>query len=172
MYPRSYRPWATDMVRPALKRSLLPASCCIVVVHGEAGVREPAHERTRVGLVQMHRRGVGREHPGGGVEVARARDPLAVELHESRTELRAARREATVEVPELRATERHALALALHDEPDRAPPHPPGGAGAPDAPPEHGRHLVADETIECPPTLLRLDESHVELTRVRDRAVD
>ena len=47
MKPASYRSWATDIVRWAVKPSLRPASCCIVVV------RNGAYGRRVYGLDSM-----------------------------------------------------------------------------------------------------------------------
>jgi len=38
MYPDSYKPWAMRMTSPALRRNLLPASCCSeLVMNGALG---------------------------------------------------------------------------------------------------------------------------------------
>ena len=49
---------------------------------------------------------------------------------------------------------------------------PPGRRAGPDAAERDIRDFVADETIEHAPTLLRLDQFHVEIPPVVDRLRD
>ena len=140
--------------------------------HRVRGVAEPRRERARIFLVEVDGLGPGRERAGGGVEVTAGCESLAVELDEPCVEVRAACREPAVEIPVRRRVECHPLAFALDHEPGGDTLHAAGRAGAADAPPEHGRDLVAHEPVEDAPTFLRLDELHVQLARIRDGFLD
>ena len=153
-------------------RSLRLASCCSVeVMNGAAGLRvygfsstdvtlnaapsSFAGEVACVGLGELH--GVLRLQRAVLAEVATLCDALAVDRREPGGERAGVERRD--DVPVLGRDERHALALALDDEPRRDRLHAPGGEPLHDLPPEHRRDLVAVETVEDPPRLLRVDEA-------------
>ena len=136
---------------------------------GEGRSFEPRRERARgllvepddVALAQLARR----RH-----EVLPLRDALAV--HGDEPGLEGARVEGREQIPVLGRAERHALALALHDEARRDRLHPPGREPRHHLLPEHGRDLVAVEPVEDPAGLLGVDEAVVDLSRVGEGARD
>ncbi len=143
--------------------------------HREVGRREPRRERAG------HRRrhvgdAVGLELPPV-VEIATRRHPLAVDAGQPRLEgasrVRSRRRlERGAHVPELGGAERHALALAVDDEPKRDRLDAPRAQAARDLAPQDRGHLVAVEAVEDAAGLLRLDELHVDVAGVVERAGD
>ena len=62
--------------------------------------------------------------------------------------------------------------LALEDDPQRHRLNPAGGEPAPDLLPEEVRDLVADEPVDDPAGLLRVDLARVDLARVLHRLQD
>ena len=76
------------------------------------------------------------------------------------------------EVPPRGGAEGHPLALSLDDEPRRDRLDAAGAEAGHDLLPEHGRDLVAVETVEDAPRLLRVDEPHVDLARLLQRPRD
>ena len=76
------------------------------------------------------------------------------------------------DIPPAGADEGHALALALHDQACRHGLDAAGGEPARDLAPEDGRDLVAVQAVEDPPGLLRVDQAHVDLPRLLERALD
>ena len=77
-----------------------------------------------------------------------------------------------VDVPVVGGDERDAFALALDDQADRRALHAAGGQPAVDTAPQHGRHLVAIETVEDAAGLGGVDEAVVEIAWVVDGVVD
>ncbi len=61
----------------------------------------------------------------------------------------------------------HALAFALHDEPEGRGLHAAGRQTAADFLPKHGGNEVADQAVEDAARLLGLDQTLVDLARVR-----
>ncbi len=76
------------------------------------------------------------------------------------------------DIPPAGAHEGHALALALHDQACRHGLDAAGGEPARDLAPQDGRDLVAVQAVEDPPGLLRVDQAHVDLPRLLERALD
>ena len=76
------------------------------------------------------------------------------------------------DIPPAGADEGHPLALALHDQACRHGLDAAGGEPARDLAPEDGRDLVAVQAVEDPPGLLRVDQAHVDLPRLLERALD
>ena len=146
------------------------ASAVRLLLDGRDGER-PALEipRERRGLLLV-------EHDDGSFGDARAaevlalRDARAVDGDEPRLE--GAGVEGADDVPVRRDDEAHALELSLDDEPRRHGLHAAGGEAAHDLLPQHRRHLVAVEAVEDPARLLRVDEPHVDVPRVVERADD
>ena len=104
-------------------------------------------------------------------EVAAAGHAHAIDRRQLRVE--PIRGECADDVPVARGTEGDALALTVDDEPDGDRLHATGRLRlAADLLPQHLRHGVAVEPIDDAAGLLRLDELHVEVTRVRDRLAD
>ena len=62
--------------------------------------------------------------------------------------------------------------LALDDQPQRHGLHPTGRQAGLDALPEHRRGLVADQTVEHAPGLLRVDFALIDVERVGERFRD
>ena len=71
--------------------------------------------------------------------------------------------------PVLARNERVDLAFAVDDQLDRDRLHAPGREPAADFGPQQRRDLIADEPVENPPRLLRVDRGHVDLVRVVER---
>src|SRR5205085_10627166 len=80
--------------------------------------------------------------------------------------------ESALDVPPLRGTERHALALALDDEARGDGLHASGREPTRDLLPEDGRDLVAVEPVENAARLLRVDEPLVDVAGIAERALD
>src|SRR5439155_7653170 len=103
-------------------------------------------------------------------EVPALREPLAVDRDEPR--LKRFRLEGRLDVPPAGGPELAPLAFALDDKARRNRLDAPGGQAAHDLLPEHRRDLVAVETVEDAPGLLRIDEPLVDLARLFERAGD
>src|SRR5204862_434098 len=82
------------------------------------------------------------------------------------------RLERALEIPVLGGPEGHARPFALDDEARGDALDPARRQPGHHLLPEDGRDLVADEPVEHPATLLRLDQLHVELAPVLDRVLD
>ena len=126
------------------------------------------------GLVELHDLGVlelavGAEGRSGG-------DALALDRHEAgREELRVVLLvgvERGVEVPVRGGAERDALPLALDHQTGGDGLDTTGREAAHDLLPQHRADLVAVQAVEDAAGLLRVDEVHVDVTRVGDRALD
>ena len=139
------------------------------VAHRERGRRQAQGVGECLGRGLVQRDDVAGELPAV-VVVAAAGDALAVDAGELRLEagtLRAGlRQQFGREVPVGGGDEGEPLALAVDDEAGRGGLHPAGGETGADLAPQHGRHLVAVETVEDAAGLLRVDEGGVELARV------
>ena len=105
-----------------------------------------------------------------GAEVAAGRDAPALDGYEPRLERIGI--ESAKEIPPLRGTERHALPLALHDEPGRHRLDAAGRQTAHDLLPEDRRDLVAVEPVEDAPRLLRVHEPLVDLACLLESPFD
>src|SRR5438093_444707 len=103
-------------------------------------------------------------------EVPALREPLAVHRDEPRFER--VRLKGRLDVPPAGGPELAPLAFALDDKARRNRLDAPGGQAAHDLLPEHRRDLVAVETVEDAPGLLRIDEPFVDLARLFERAGD
>ena len=144
---------------------------CHLVLH----IAQPVDQRLGVGLLEVDDgiapAGVGGDLPGGGVEVAAAGHLAPVELDERGRES-VGGLESALEVPVLGGPEGHAGALALDDEARGDALDPARRQPGHHLLPEDRRHLVADEAVEHPAALLRVDQLHVELAPVLDRFLD
>jgi hypothetical protein len=105
------------------------------------------------------------------VEVLAGRHPGAVEPDQRRREGRR-RGEGGHEVPVAGGHERHALALALHDQADGGALHPPGRQARGDLAPQDLGHRVAVEPVDDAPRLLGVDQPGVDVPRLGDGLVD
>ena len=76
------------------------------------------------------------------------------------------------DVPVVGGDERHALALALDDEPRRDRLDAARPTALHHLAPEDGRDLVAVEAVEDAAGLLRVDEAVVDLARLGERVLD
>ena len=74
-----------------------------------------------------------------------------------------------VQIPVRGAPEGDAFPLPINDQPGRDRLHPSGRQPRHDLLPQHGRDLVAVQTIKDPPGLLSIDQILVKITRVGDR---
>ena len=81
-------------------------------------------------------------------------------------------REERLDRPVLAGGERADLALALDDEADRDGLDAAGRQPAADLARQQRAERVADEPVDDPPGLLRVDEVHVDLARVGERLAD
>ena len=90
-------------------------------------------------------------------------DQLRVEFRRNRAG------EPGEEVPVLLGHEALNLALAFDHELQRDGLHAAGAHPTPHLVPEERADLVADETVEDPPRLLRIDHLHVDVQRLLDR---
>ena len=167
----SYSRWAIDIVRFGLNDSLRLASCWSVeVVNGGAGdrfwVRTPILRTT--GFASRSAVDVAL---GGGLvgDIER----LAVDPHELGGErVAGGRREDRLDRPVLAGGERIDLALALDDEPDRDRLDAAGRQAAADLARQQRAERVADEPVDDPAGLLRVDEVAVDVARVGERLAD
>jgi hypothetical protein len=80
--------------------------------------------------------------------------------------------ERDLRVPPGRRAEGHALALPVDDQPRGDALDPAGREPRRDLAPEHRADLVAVETVEDAPRLLRVDQVHGQLAAVRDGLLD
>ena len=136
--------------------------------HRERGAVEAVGQRTCPCFVE--RDGLGR-HLTLRVEVLACGDPVAVDRHELGVERRFGGG-TEIDVPVVGGDVRDAFAFALHDQTHRRALHTAGREPTVDAAPQHGRDLVAVETVEDSPRLGGIDEAVVEAARVVDRVVD
>jgi hypothetical protein len=74
-----------------------------------------------------------------------------------------------VQIPVRGAPEGDAFPLPINDQPGRDRLHPSGRQPRHDLLPQHGRDLIAVQTIKDPPGLLGIDEILVKITGVGDR---
>ena len=121
---------------------------------------------------------VGTQGPLGG-EVTAHGDTTAVHRHQSGGENRRALGRAgtggvedRLEVPVLGRGEGDTFAFTLHDQTGRHGLHPAGRELRHDLLPQHGRNLVAVETVQDAPCLLGTDQAGVQVTGVVGRALD
>ncbi len=138
----------------------------------ELGVAEAGSQCDGVLLVDECDVGTLGELARGRHEVAAGGEALAVDRDEGGGELGVVGRERALHVPVGGGPERHPLPLPLDHQPGGDALHAPGRAGAAGPAPGHERHLVAEEAVEDPAALVRLDELHVEVAPVLDGLLD
>ena len=188
MWPSSYRDWATDIARWAVKPSLRPASCCIVVVRNgadgrrvtsldsmlftaNAAPRSASVSERRRRLVQVDQLLVALAlQDSARAEVASLGDPLGTDGDQPGREQRrlgfGAGVQDGVDVPVGGGPEGHPLPLLVD--------HQAGGDGLDaarrqprhDLLPQHRGDLVAVQAVEDAAGLLRVDQVDVEVAGV------
>ena len=97
---------------------------------------------------------------------------LVFQAHQAAEEFLARLRQVGLDGPVLLGPERLDLALALDDHAQRRALHPAGRQAGPDESPQQRRQVEADQVVERPPRLLRVDQVHRKLARVRHRLLD
>ena len=102
------------------------------------------------------------------VEVLARGERDTVDGVQSRLEGRVVGSQRRRDVVPRRRTKRHALTLTLTDQANRHRLHPPGRSRLIDRAPEHGRDLVAHETVEEPATFLGVHQAKVQRAGLGD----
>ena len=107
-----------------------------------------------------------------GVEVLARGEGEPVHGFEGRLEVSALSRQDRAHVKPRRRSKSHPLALALTDQANGDRLDPSGRARLVNGPPEYGRNLVTDQTVEEAPALLGVNQAKVQVAGLAHRLGD
>ena len=140
------------------------------VRHAESRAGQHLDCAARVGLQEHTSFAVGAKLAGIGIKVGRGRQVLTIKAEEAGFERcvgAVGRPERGGGDAEGSGNEGHALAFALHDQPQRGRLHPAGRQSAADFLPKHGRDEVPDQAVQHAPRFLRLHQPLIDLAGIR-----